>query len=127
MLPLIYPVSACLLVWVQAGYYAFARRLMMQCPFDRSLPILHAHASALGLIVHAYSNPALTIMVVCRAQWEKIGAVVGGPSDDTVATGTKYFEGQQYDFVFDVDVTEGAPPLKLPVNRDDNPYIVADK
>lgn len=62
-----------------------------------------------------------------RGQWEKIGAVVGGPSDDTMATGSKIFEGQQYDFVFDVDVVEGAPPLKLPVNRDDNPYIVADK
>ena len=68
-----------------------------------------------------------TVILRCRGQWEKIGAVVGGPSDDTVATGSKYFEGQQYDFVFDVDVTEGAPPLKLPVNRDDNPYTVADK
>lgn len=53
--------------------------------------------------------------------------MVGGPSGDTVAAGPKYFEGQQYDYVFDVDVEEGVPPLKLPVNKGDNPYDVADK
>jgi phospholipase A-2-activating protein len=26
------------------------------------------------------------------------------------------FEGREYDFVFDVDIQEGAPPLKLPYN-----------
>lgn len=62
-----------------------------------------------------------------RSEWEKIGTVTGGPGGDTVAAGTQFHEGQQYDFVFDVDVADGVPPLKLPVNKGDNPYDAADK
>ncbi|KAL0030698.1 hypothetical protein WJX77_002586 [Trebouxia sp. C0004] len=62
-----------------------------------------------------------------RGEWEKIGTVVGGPGGDTVAAGNQFHEGQQYDFVFDVDVADGVPPLKLPVNKGDNPYFAADK
>lgn len=58
-------------------------------------------------------------------QWEKIGEVMGG-NDDTMAAGNKMFGGQAYDFVFDVDVEDGAPPRKLPINRGDNPYDAAD-
>ena len=35
--------------------------------------------------------------------------------------------GQHWDFVFDVDAEEGAPPKKLACNRGENPYIVADR
>ena len=35
--------------------------------------------------------------------------------------------GQHWDFVFDVDTEEGAPPKKLACNRGENPYIVADR
>ena len=90
--------------------------------------------------------------------------MVGG--DDTVAAGSKFHNGQQWDYgaaaaaaagsaqprgserrpaaacgcltpahpclpftsaVFDVDVAEGQPPLKLALNRGDNPYLVADR
>lgn len=53
--------------------------------------------------------------------------MTGGPGGDTVAAGTQFHAGQQYDFVFDVDVADGVPPLKLPVNKGDNPYDAADK
>jgi phospholipase A-2-activating protein len=44
--------------------------------------------------------------------WQKIGEVV-----DAVGSGRKQlYNGQEYDYVFDVDVQEGAPPLKLPYN-----------
>lgn len=44
--------------------------------------------------------------------WSKIGAVV-----DAVGQNRKQlFDGQEYDFVFDVDVEDGKPPLKLPYN-----------
>ena len=44
--------------------------------------------------------------------WQKIGDVV-----DAVGSGRKQlYEGREYDYVFDVDVQEGAPPLKLPYN-----------
>lgn len=44
--------------------------------------------------------------------WQKIGEVV-----DAVGSGRKQlYNGKEYDYVFDVDVQEGAPPLKLPYN-----------
>lgn len=36
-------------------------------------------------------------------------------------------QGKEWDYVFDVDVAEGAPPRKLPYNRGENPYIAADR
>lgn len=36
------------------------------------------------------------------------------------------FEGKTYDYVFDVDIEDGKPPLKLPINVSDNPYTAAD-
>lgn len=56
-------------------------------------------------------------------EWIKIGDVVGS----TKSTEKKEFDGQLYDFVFDVDIREGEPALKLPYNANDNPYAAADK
>ncbi|CAD0091551.1 unnamed protein product [Aureobasidium mustum] len=39
----------------------------------------------------------------------------------------QWINGKDYDFVFDVDITDGAPPLKLPYNIGQNPYDVASK
>lgn len=64
---------------------------------------------------HQYSNGA----------WTKVGDVVGSSSAGS-DTKTEY-EGKMYDYVFDVDIEEGKPPLKLPLNISDNPYEVADK
>jgi hypothetical protein len=45
-------------------------------------------------------------------QWQKIGDVV-----DAVGSGRKQlYEGKEYDYVFDVDIQDGVPPLKLPFN-----------
>ncbi|KAL3231310.1 hypothetical protein RNJ44_00345 [Nakaseomyces bracarensis] len=64
---------------------------------------------------HQYSN----------GQWMKVGDVVGS---STAGNDKKTeYEGKMYDYVFDVDIEEGQPPLKLPVNTTDNPYLVADK
>ncbi|GBG59102.1 hypothetical protein CBR_g24445 [Chara braunii] len=56
-------------------------------------------------------------------KWEKIGEVVDGPSD---ALEKRTLNGVRYDFVFDVDIGDGAPLRKLPYNRGQNPYDVAD-
>lgn len=46
------------------------------------------------------------------SSWQKIGDVV-----DAVGSGRKQlYNGKEYDYVFDVDVQEGVPPLKLPFN-----------
>lgn len=61
-------------------------------------------------------------------EWVKIGDVVGSGGGSGSGSGSKVeYLGQQYDFVFDVDIEDGAPPLKLPYNANDNPYEAADK
>ncbi|XP_015062220.1 phospholipase A-2-activating protein isoform X2 [Solanum pennellii] len=57
-------------------------------------------------------------------KWDKIGEVVDGPND---GMSRPLLDGIQYDHVFDVDIGDGEPIRKLPCNRSDNPYDVADK
>ncbi|KIP12347.1 hypothetical protein PHLGIDRAFT_124238 [Phlebiopsis gigantea 11061_1 CR5-6] len=55
--------------------------------------------------------------------WQKIGDVV-----DAVGSGRKQlYQGREYDYVFDVDVQEGVPPLKLPYNANENPFSAAQR
>ena len=57
-------------------------------------------------------------------QWINVGTVV----DSSGSSGRKQeYLGKDYDYVFDVDVKEGSPPLKLPYNLSQNPYEVARK
>jgi len=56
-------------------------------------------------------------------EWVKIGDVVGGTQSKT----KQEFDGQQWDYVFDVDIEDGAPPLKLPYNINENPYVAAER
>lgn len=57
-------------------------------------------------------------------EWLKIGDVLGSSAG---SGSKKEFNGQLYDYVFDVDIEDGAPPLKLPFNANDNPYYAAQK
>ncbi|XP_062189711.1 uncharacterized protein LOC133892777 [Phragmites australis] len=57
-------------------------------------------------------------------KWDKIGEVVDGPGD---AAPGQVLDGVRYDFVFNVDIGDGEPIRKLPYNRSDDPYVVADK
>ncbi|KDR73567.1 hypothetical protein GALMADRAFT_72349 [Galerina marginata CBS 339.88] len=55
--------------------------------------------------------------------WQKIGDVV-----DAVGSSRKQlYQGKEYDYVFDVDIQDGVPPLKLPYNVSENPYNAAQK
>lgn len=57
-------------------------------------------------------------------QWTAVGTVV----DSAASSGRKTeYLGQDYDYVFDVDVEDGKPPLKLPYNVSQNPYDAATK
>jgi phospholipase A-2-activating protein len=60
-------------------------------------------------------------------QWHCLGDVTGasGGTDDT--SGKKLYNGKEYDFVFSVDIQDGVPPLKLPYNLNEDPYVVAQK
>ncbi|CCG84657.1 protein of unknown function [Taphrina deformans PYCC 5710] len=53
--------------------------------------------------------------------WSKIGEVMGASAKRVE------HEGKEWDFVFDVDIAEGVPPLKLPYNTEENPYEAANR
>ncbi|KAH9043072.1 WD40-repeat-containing domain protein [Lactarius pseudohatsudake] len=56
-------------------------------------------------------------------QWQKIGEVV-----DAVGSGRRQLhDGKEYDYVFDVDIQDGVPPLKLPYNANENPFSAAQR
>ncbi|KAI0542808.1 ubiquitin homeostasis protein lub1 [Xylaria digitata] len=61
---------------------------------------------------------------VGQQQWLNIGTVV-----NTVGSSGRKVEynGQSYDYVFDVAIEEGQPSLKLPYNLSENPYSRAQK
>ncbi|KAH7185221.1 WD40-repeat-containing domain protein [Fusarium flagelliforme] len=59
-----------------------------------------------------------------QQQWVNVGTVV----DAVASTGKKVeYNGKMYDYVFDVDIEDGKPPLKLPYNLSENPYERATK
>ena len=56
--------------------------------------------------------------------WMSVGTVV----DAVGSSGKKTdYLGKDYDYVFDVDIEDGKPPLKLPYNLSQNPYEAATK
>lgn len=53
---------------------------------------------------------------------------VGTVVDSSASSGRQVtHKGKEYDYVFDVDIKDGEPALKLPFNLDQNPYEVAQK
>ncbi|KAG6828591.1 hypothetical protein H0H92_007381 [Tricholoma furcatifolium] len=67
-----------------------------------------------GAIVEAHQPDAHLAIKWDNATnaWQKIGDVV-----DAVGQGRKQlYQGKEYDYVFDVDIQDGVPPLKLPYN-----------
>ncbi|TVY48414.1 Ubiquitin homeostasis protein [Lachnellula occidentalis] len=59
---------------------------------------------------------------VGQGQWINVGTVV-----DAVGSSGKKVEylGKEYDYVFEVDIEDGKPALKLPYNLSQNPYEAA--
>ena len=57
-------------------------------------------------------------------RWMNVGTVV-----DAVGSSGKKIDylGKNYDYLFDVDIEDGKPPLKLPYNLAQNPYEAATK
>ena len=56
--------------------------------------------------------------------WQMIGTVVESAGASSTKTS---HQGKEYDYVFDIDIRDGAPPLKLPFNVTQNPHEVAMK
>lgn len=76
-----------------------------------------------GEVKYVQNNGKLEAYQWTNKSWLKIGEIVEGNSSNQ----KKFYNGSYYDFVFDVDIQDGVPPLKLPFNSNDNPYNVAEK
>jgi phospholipase A-2-activating protein len=61
------------------------------------------------------------------AGWEKVGLVTGSSGGKKSYPGDQFFPAGEYDYVFDVELGDGASKALLPVNNDDNPLVVAEK
>ncbi|KRY79953.1 Phospholipase A-2-activating protein [Trichinella pseudospiralis] len=55
-------------------------------------------------------------------RWLKFGDIIGTPGQQQAKP---TYLGKQYDYVFDVDVEDGQPPIKLPYNTGDDVHHVA--
>lgn len=54
--------------------------------------------------------------------WECVGDVMGATENSKTL-----LDGKEYDFVFNVDIEDGAPPLKLGFNKTEDPWLAAQK
>ncbi|GAA99938.1 hypothetical protein E5Q_06641 [Mixia osmundae IAM 14324] len=87
----------------------------LRAPGRKEGQVIMVKTSSGSVEAHQWRNAAQS--------WQKVGEVV-----DAVGSGRKQlYKGEEYDYVFDVDVKEGSPPLKLPFNSTQNPYTVAQK
>ncbi|KAK7536743.1 polyubiquitin binding protein-like protein [Phyllosticta citribraziliensis] len=76
------------------------------------------------MIREANGNVSAYTWSTAAAQWINVGTVV----DAAGSSGKKIsHNGQDFDYVFDVDIEDGKPPLKLPYNLSQNPYDAARK
>eukprot|EP01135_Chromosphaera_perkinsii_P008265 Nk52_evm7s1224 gene=Nk52_evmTU7s1224 len=58
-----------------------------------------------------------------QAKWTKIGEVVNAVGN----ADKQLLNGVEYDYVFDIDVGDGAPNRKLGYNSSENPYVAAQR
>ncbi|XP_043643403.1 phospholipase A-2-activating protein [Drosophila teissieri] len=57
--------------------------------------------------------------------WNLVGDVTGASGGTQSSSGKKLHEGKEYDFVFNVDISDTEPPIKLPYNRGEDPWQAA--
>ncbi|XP_050681679.1 phospholipase A-2-activating protein [Leptidea sinapis] len=59
---------------------------------------------------------------VAQNTWNEIGDVMGA---QPASEGKTMYQGKEYDFVFSVDIKDGAPAIKLPFNKTEDPWVAA--
>ncbi|KAL6710618.1 WD repeat protein Lub1 [Coniothyrium glycines] len=76
------------------------------------------------MIKEANGNVSAYQWSTAANEWVNVGTVV----DSAGSGGRKIsYNGREYDYVFDVDIEDGKPPLKLPYNLNQNHYEAARK
>lgn len=62
-----------------------------------------------------------------KNEWICLGDVTGASGGSQESSGKALHEGKEYDFVFNVDISDTGVPLKLPYNVTEEPWLVAQK
>lgn len=62
-----------------------------------------------------------------KMEWTKVGDVVGEANSDKDPSAKTEFEGKEYDFVFNIDIKDDEPALKLPFNLGDDAWMTAQQ
>lgn len=60
-------------------------------------------------------------------EWLCLGDVTGASGGSQENSGKVLYEGVEYDYVFNVDISDSHPPLKLPYNCGEDPWMEAQK
>ncbi|EDW03341.1 phospholipase A-2-activating protein [Drosophila grimshawi] len=60
-------------------------------------------------------------------KWKLVGDVTGATGGTQENSGKKLHEGKEYDYVFNVDISDTEPPIKLPYNRGEDPWQAAQQ
>lgn len=76
-----------------------------------------------AIIKDESGNPVVYAWSMSQGTWQKIGTVV----DSAASSNKTAYNGKEYDYVFDIDIEDGKPALKLPYNVTQNPYEAATK
>ncbi|KAH8293200.1 hypothetical protein KR044_011962 [Drosophila immigrans] len=58
-------------------------------------------------------------------KWNLVGDVTGATGGTDASSGKKLYDGKEYDYVFNVDISDTEPPIKLPYNRSEDPWKAA--
>jgi len=79
------------------------------------------------MVKDANGTPVLYQWSSASSAWEKVGEIVGSSGGgDGASLGKKLYRGQEYDYVFDIQIDTGNV-LKLPFNRGDDAWMAAQK
>ncbi|XP_037950016.1 phospholipase A-2-activating protein-like [Teleopsis dalmanni] len=57
--------------------------------------------------------------------WKLVGDVIGASGGSESTFGKILYEGKEYDYVFSINISDSLPEIKLPYNREENPWIAA--
>ncbi|TDG43818.1 hypothetical protein AWZ03_009768 [Drosophila navojoa] len=60
-------------------------------------------------------------------KWTLVGDVTGATGGTQETSGKNLHEGKEYDYVFNVDISDTEPPIKLPYNRGEDPWQAAQQ
>ncbi|KAL1130148.1 hypothetical protein AAG570_013086 [Ranatra chinensis] len=61
-----------------------------------------------------------------KSMWEEVGDVVGACKSPSTENKVMH-DGKEYDYVFNIDLEDNKPPIKLPYNTCDDPWAVAQE